>query len=66
MPTTKTRVPHSVVDSFHSYLMDDDNFNEAMMRVAMDVARYYQGGSEPLDEDSMQLAMDLCTRVSVA
>ena len=64
--TTKTRVPASVVDRFHSYLMEDDGFNEAMMRVAMDVARYYQGGTEPLDEDSMDLAMELCTRVSVA
>ena len=61
-----TTVPYAAIDKFHSLLMDDDCFNEAMMRVAMDVARYYQGGSDPLDEDSMQLAMDLCTRVSVA
>ena len=60
MPT----VPHAAVERFHSLLMEDDEFNEAMMRCAMDVARYYQGGTDALDEDSMQLAMDLCTRVS--
>ena len=58
-------VSHSVIERFHSMLMEDDNFNEAMMRVALEVAQYYQGEG-PLDEESMQLAMELCTRVSVA
>ena len=61
-----TKVPFSAIDRFHSELMDDDLFNEAMMAAALRVAAYYQGDKEPLDEDSMALAMDLCTRVSVS
>ena len=57
-------VPYSVLDKFHSTLMEDDGFNEAMMRIALEVAQHYQGEG-PLDEDSMQLAMDLCSRVTV-
>ena len=59
-------VPASALDKFHSLLMDDDNFNEAMMRCAMEVAAYYQGDDQPLDDQSMDLAMELCTHVSVA
>ena len=69
MPATATRVPHSVVDSFHSYLMDDDQFNEAMMRVALQVATEHMqrpGGGVYDEEDLYDLAMDLCTRISVA
>ena len=58
-------VSHSVLDRFHSVLMEDDQFNDSLMRVALEVAQHYQG-SGSLDEESMQLAMDLCTRVSVA
>ena len=58
-------VPFSVIDKFHSYLMDDDEFNEAMMRVALQVAQSYSPG-EPLTEEDYELAMDLCTRVSVS
>ena len=61
-----TTVPYSVVDKFHSLLMDDDNFNEALMRVALEVAQYYAGPGVALTDDDYQLAMDLCTRVSVA
>ncbi len=67
--TTKTRVPASVVDTFHSYLMEDDGFNEAMMRVALEVAEGHftrPGGGVYDQEDLYDLAMDLCTRVSVA
>ncbi len=70
--TVALRVPHSVVDSFHSYLMDDDNFNEAMMRVALQVAEDHVGKLRQQDpggydeEDLYDLAMELCTRVSVA
>ena len=60
--TTATRVPASVVDSFHSYLMDDDQFNEAMMRVAIQVAEQ-QGLT---GEDVYDLANELCCRISVA
>ena len=61
------------IDSFHSILMDDDQFNEAMMRVALDVSRDRlaalrlndpQSGAFD-EEDVLDLAMDLCTRVSV-
>ena len=58
-------IPHAAIDKFHSLLMDDDQFNEAMMRCALEVAAYYQGDGEAPDEESLQLAMDLCTRVSV-
>ena len=59
-------VPNAAIDKFHSMLMDDDEFNEAMMRVALKVAHYYQPGGEPYDEETMALAMELVTRVSVA
>ena len=59
-------VPNAAIDRFHSLLMDDDLFNEAMMRVALQVAESYLGPGEDLDEEGMQLAMDLCCRVSVA
>ena len=62
---TKTLIPHSVMDSFHSMLMDDDQFNEAMMRVALQVAQSYHPG-EPLDDEDYELAYELCTRVSVS
>ncbi len=58
-------VPNAAIDKFHSLLIDDDQFNEAMMRVALEVASYYAGG-EKLTDDDMALAMELCTRVSVA
>ena len=60
-----TTVPFAVIDKFHSLLMDDDQFNEAAMRVALEVASYYAGG-EPLTDEDMALAMELCGRVSVA
>jgi len=59
-------VPNAALDKFHSLLMDDDQFNEAMMRVALQVAQSYNAPGQPLDEQDMKLAMDLCTRVSVA
>lgn len=59
-------IPNAAIDRFHSILMEDDQFQEAMMRVALDVAAYYQPGKDPYDEDTMALAMDLVTRVSVS
>ena len=59
-------LPHAVVDKFHSYLMDDDQFNEALMKVALQTAQYYAGPGVPLTEEDYQLAMDLCTRVGVS
>ena len=61
----KTTVPFSVLDTFHSLLMDDDQFNEAMMRVALMTAHLYNPG-EALDEQDYDLANELCTRVSVS
>ena len=58
-------IPNAAIDKFHSLLMDDDQFNEAMMRVALQVAQSYHPG-EALDDNDYELAMDLCTRVSVA
>tara|TARA_B100001063_G_scaffold236758_1_gene256898 strand:+ start:326 stop:508 length:183 start_codon:yes stop_codon:yes gene_type:complete len=58
-------VPFRALDKFHSLLVDDDQFNEAMMRVALEVAQYYAGPGEALGDEDYQLAMDLCTRVSV-
>ena len=71
MPATSdyTKVPASVIDTFHSYLMDDDNFNEAMMRVALQVSTEYhqRPGGGCYEEDNLyDLAMQLCCRVSVA
>ena len=59
-------IPNAAIDKFHSLLMDDDEFNEAMMRVALQVAQSYHGPGEEMDEESYQLAMQLCCRVSVA
>ena len=59
-------IPNAAIDKFHSLLMDDDQFNEACMRVALQVAQSYNAPGQPLDEQDMKLAMDLCCRVSVA
>ena len=59
-------VSHSVIDKFHSLLMDDDMFNESMMRVALEVAQSYAGPGNKLEEEDIQLAMDLCSRVCVS
>ena len=69
-----TKIPAHAMDSFHSMLMDDDQFNEAMMRVAlqvsescMEAARLNDPQSGAYDEEDLyDLAMELCTRVSVA
>ena len=63
--TTKM-IPHAVLDTFHSMLMDDDQFNEAMMRVALQVATSYNAPGQEPDQDDYDLAMELCCRVSVA
>ena len=63
------KVPASALDSFHSLLMDDDQFNEAMMRVALQVAESAltaPGMGTYEEQDLYDLAMELCTRVSVA
>ena len=59
-------VSHAAIDKFHSLLMDDDQFNEAVMKVALEVAQYYAGPGETLSEEDYQFAMDLCSKVSVA
>ena len=68
-----TRIPHSTIDSFNSILMDDDQFNEAAMRVALEVAtntleaqRLNDPHSGAYDEEDMyDLAMELVTLISV-
>ena len=66
------KVTASLVDSFHSLLMDDDVFMEAVQRVALEVAEdglrsgRHDVGHEPTEEDAYDLAMELVCRVSVA
>ena len=55
-------VPYHVIDQLHSLLMDDDQFQEALMKVALQVAE----GVTNNTEDQMKLAMELTTRVSVS
>ncbi len=54
--------PDYVIDQFHAALMDDDQFNEACMRVALKAAaeHFVQ------EEDQYDLAAELCMRVSVS
>jgi hypothetical protein len=59
-------VPHSTLDTFHSLLMDDDQFNEAMMRVALKVVQSYMAPGEVMTDADYDLANELCCRVSVA
>ena len=59
-------VPNHAIDKFHSLLMDDDQFNEAAMRVALQVAQYYAGPGTALEESDYQLAMELCSKLTVA
>ena len=56
------KVPYHVVDSLHSILMDDDQFQEALMRVALEVA----SGVTDNTQEQLDLAMELCNRVSVS
>ena len=56
------KIPYHVIDSLHSILMDDDQFQEALMRVALEVS---SGVTDNLEEQ-MELAMELCNRVSVS
>ena len=54
--------PNHVIDQFHSMLLDDDEFNEALQRVALEVASTHVDD----EEDRYDLAMELVTRVSVS
>ena len=60
-----TTVPFAVLDTFHSLLMDDDQFQEALMRVALQVVQSYDPG-QPLTDKDYDLANELVCRVSVA
>ena len=62
--TTKM-IPHAAIDKFHSLLMDDDQFMEAAMRVALKVAQSYNPG-QPLDQEDYDLAYELVERLSVS
>lgn len=59
-------VSHSVIDRFHSELMDNDLFNEAMMSSALKVVQYYAGPGVKLTDEDYELAMELCTHVTMA
>ena len=58
-------ISNHVIDRFHSHLMDNDQFNEAVMSVALQVVQSYAPG-EPLTDKDYDLAMELCSRVSVS
>ena len=59
-------VPNAALDKFHSLLMEDDDFNDAVMKVALKVASYYDGPGAPVNDDTLALANELFSRVSVA
>ena len=65
---TLMKVTASLVDSFHSLLMDDEEFNEALQRVALEVAEssLAEQPCEHDEDDAYDLAMKLVCRVSVA
>ena len=62
----KTMMPAAALDKFHSLLMEDDDFSEAMHRVALQVAQYYAGPGAKLDDQDYQFAMELVCRVGVS
>ena len=72
--TTALRIPASLVDSFHSFLLDDDQFNEAAMRVALGVAERHleeQRLNDPYsgaydEQDIYDLAAELTLRLGVS
>jgi len=59
---TTMKVPNHVLDTLHSTLMDDYGFQEALMRVTLDIASDYTDD----EEDAQDLAMELFSRVSVS
>lgn len=59
-------VPSSLVDTFRSMVMDDDMFNEAMIRCASDVVRDYLPEDEQNFDKIYDLANELCCRVIVS
>ena len=58
-------VPNSVIEKFQSLLLDDDQFNEAVMRVALEVAQSYLAPGDTLDEEGYSLAYDLAGKVGL-
>ena len=62
------KVTAAMVDSFHSLLMDDDEFMEAVQRVALELAEssLAEQPYETDEDDAYDLAMELVCRVSVA
>ena len=59
-------IPNHAIDTFHSLLMDDDMFNEAMMRVALEVVQSYMAPGEVMTDEDYDLANELCCRISIA
>ena len=61
-------VPHSLIDQFHSALLGDDTFTEALQNVAWQVAQEHCDSQpcETDEEDVYELAMELVMKVAVA
>ena len=57
-------VSHPTLKKFISLLENDDQFQEALMRVALDTVQYYNGG-QPIDDDDLALAGELVNHVTV-
>ena len=55
---------HPTVKKFITLLENDDMFQEALMRVALDTVRYYNP-NEPIDDNDLILAGELCNLVTV-
>jgi hypothetical protein len=62
------KVTAAMVDSFHSLLMADDEFMEAVQRVALELAEssLAEQPCEHDEDDVYDLAMELVCRTSVA
>ena len=55
---------HPTIKKFISLLENDDQFQEALMRVALDTVQYYNG-DQPIDDDDLKLAGELVNLVTV-
>ena len=60
-----TKIPFSTLDTFHSQLMEDEQFLDAMMSVALKVAEDNTPGDTD-EDDIYDIALELVNRVSVS
>ena len=58
-------IPNAVKAKFQDLLEDNDQYNEALMRVALETVQYYAGPGVPLEDKDYHLAMSLCCIVKV-